>query len=462
MKFIGRTNELKRITELIKKDGQYNILLYGRRRIGKSFLIKKALENFNGIVIHYQCKNINVNGTIEELSELITSKFNLPYPIKFNSIDDVLKFLFTNNNNNIVFVLDEYSYLINKIEGLNSIIQYYIDMYKDTSNLKLILSGSQIDIMKNMNAYDNPLYGRFNDIIELKEHDYLESSLYYPNFSNEEKLMLYSVFGGEPLYNSLIDDNKSVKENILELMVKENSIVEFNINNLMNLELSKINYCNDVLTAVASGVKKNDDLVTKAHINSSSLLNPVLTKLIKLDLIKKVTPINDLNNKKKTMYFLNNNALRFYYKYIYKFDNQRSNLDAEQFFNEYIENDFEQSLIPNVFEDVTRQYLIIKNKRNEINPPFSLIGTYWYDNPKTKTNGQFDVVTYDKFGYIFYEVKYTNSLVDEHIVKEEIEQLKKINLKYYNLGFVSKKGFNNISNDYRLITLDDIYSKKER
>lgn len=457
MKFIGRTKELKRINDVIYKDGVHNLLIYGRRRIGKSFLIKKALENYNGIVIHYQCKNINIQETVRELSELLTSQFKLPYLIKFNSFDDILKFLYTNNND-IVFVIDEYSYLINKIEGLNSIIQYYIDMYKDSSNLKLILSGSQIDIMKSMSTYDNPLYGRFDDIIELKEHDYLESSLYYPNFSNEDKLMLYSVFGGEPLYNSMIDDNKTVIENILELMVKENSIVELNISNLMNLELSKINYCNDVLIAIAGGVKKNDDLVTKAHINSSSLLNPVLTKLLKLDLIKKVTPINDLKNKKKTMYLINNNALRFYYKYIYKFENQRSNLDLKQFFDEYIKKDFEESLIPNIFEDVTRQYLVLKNKRKEIVPSFSLIGTYWYDNSKSKTNGQFDVVTYEPLGYIFYEVKYTNSLIDERVVSEEKTQLQKANINYYNLGFVSKTGFTNISKEYHLITLNDIYN----
>lgn len=457
MKFIGRINELKQINDLISKEGEFNILIYGRRRIGKSYLIKKALENYDGIVIHYQCKNINIQDTIQELCELITLKFQLPYSIKFNSIDDVFKFIFMNNNN-VVFVLDEYSYLINKIEGLNSIVQYYIDMYKDTSNVKLILSGSQVDIMRNMNAYDNPLYGRFNEIIELKEHNYFESSLYYPNYSNEDKLMIYSVFGGEPLYNSLIDDKKSAKANIIELMIKENSIVEFNINNLMNLEFSKINYCNDVLTAIACGIKKNDDLVTKAHINSSSLLNPVLTKLIKLDLIKKITPINDLNNKKKTMYLINNNAMRFYYKYIYKFANQRSNLDPEQFFNEFVKDDFEKFLIPNVFEDVAKEYLIIKNKRSEINPPFSLIGTYWYDDTKSKRKGQFDLVTYDKLGYTFYEVKYTNSFIDEHIVNEEIRQLKNANINYYNLGFVSKKGFINVNDSYRLITLDDIYS----
>lgn len=322
----------------------------------------------------------------------------------------------------------------------------------------MILSGSQIDIMKSMSTYDNPLYGRFDDIIELKEHDYFESSLYYPNFSNEDKLMLYSVFGGEPLYNSMIDDNKTAIENILELMVKENSIVELNISNLMNLKFSKINYCNDVLIAIASSVKKNDDLVTKAHINSSSLLNPVLTKLLKLDLIKKATPINDLKNKKKTMYLINNNALRFYYKYIYRFENQRSNLDLKQFFDEYIKKDFEEFLIPNIFEDVTRQYLVLKNKRKEIVPSFSLIGTYWYDDPKSKTNGQFDVVTYDPLGYIFYEVKYTNSLIDERVVSEGKKQLQKANINYYNLGFVSKTGFTNISKEYHLITLNDIYN----
>ena len=456
MKFIGRIEEIKRINKLINEPKQNNILIYGRRRIGKSFLIKKALENYNGLVIHYQCKDINYSNTLEELSLLIKTKMNLQYEINFKTIDLILDFLFKQEKD-IVFVLDEYSYLCNKIEGLDSIIQNKIDTYKYDSKLKIILSGSQIEIMKNMIEYGNPLYGRFTDIIELKEHNYLESSEYYPSFSNEDKVMLYSVFGGEPLYNSLIDESKSALDNIKELIIKENSFVELNINNMLNAELSKIKLGNDVLQAIALGVRKNDDLVSKARAENSAALNHVLKKLLKLDLIKKISPINDENNKKKTMYFINNNPLRFYYKYLYRYSNERSNMFIDDFYNQFISDDFNTQYIPNIFEDITKQYLIIQNKERKIDPPFNKIGTYWYDDKVNKTNGQFDVVTFDKNGYIFYEVKYIDNKISKSIVEEEKRQLSLIEIPYYNLGFVSKKGFDNIKDNYILISLDDIY-----
>ena len=360
-----------------------------------------------------------------------------------------------------MFVLDEYSYLIDKVEGLNSIFQSKIDMYKFESNLKLILLGSHIDIMKQMLDYGNPLYGRFDDIIELNEHNYLEASQYYPNYSNEDKVMMYSVFGGEPLYNSLIDENKSAKENIIDLIVKENSFIEMNINNMLNVELSKIKYGNDVLQLIALGVKKNDELVNKSHADSPADLNHTLKKLLKLGLIKKINPINDQNNKKKTLYLLNNNSLRFYYKYIYKHLNERNIMDINIFYETFIQNDFVTQYIPKIFEDISKQYLILKNKRNLIMPPFTQIGTYWYDNKEMKTNGQFDLVTLDQHGYIFYEVKYINDKVNQKIINEEIEQLSKIDIKYYKLGFISKNGFDKINGEYNLITLDQIYSMGE-
>lgn len=456
MRFIGRSEEIKKISKLINEPKQNNILIYGRRRIGKSYLIKKSLENYKGKVIHYQCKDISYSNTIEELTMLIVSKLQLQYEINFKSIDSILDYLF-NYGKEIVFVLDEYPYLANKVYGLDSIIQNKIDTYKFDSKLKIILSGSQIEIMKNMIEYGNPLYGRFTDIIELKEHNYLESSEYYPSFSNEDKVMLYSVFGGEPLYNSLVDESKSALDNIKELMIKENSFVELNINNMINVELSKIKSSNDVLQAIALGTRKNDDLVTKSHTENAASLNYVLKKLLKLDLIKKTSPINDEKNTKKTMYFINNNPLRFYYKYIYRYANERSNMAIEDFYDQFIKDDFNTQYIPNIFEDITKQYLIIQNKERKINPPFSKIGTYWYDDKVNKTNGQFDVVTFDKNGYIFYEVKYIDNKVSKSIVEEEKRQLSLIEIPYYNLGFVSKKGFDNIKDNYILIGLDDIY-----
>lgn len=457
MKFIGRFEEIRKINDKLLSTKQENILIYGRRRIGKSFLIKKVLEDFEGIKINYQCKDIAIENTIVELTKIIEKTFNLNYKLSFSSIDEILDYLFSYKGK-IVVVIDEYSYLQKRIEGLDSILQEKIDKYKYDSLLKLIISGSAIDVMKDMIEYSKPLYGRFSEIILLTEHDYYESSLYYQNYSDEDKVLLYSVFGGEPFYNSLIDTNKSAKENIIDLVIKKDSIVEITINNILSSELSKINGANDVLQAISLGVKKNDDINSKTHINNTSNLSYILNRLLQLDLIKKITPINDANNRKKTQYLIKNNTIKFYYKFIYRFLNIRDNLHPNDFYEEFISNELYSSFIPEVFEDMSKQYLIRCNKNNKIKPLILQIGTYWYDDPVNKTNGQFDVVTLDKKGYIFYEVKYTNEQITDKVIKEEIEQLSKIKLPYYNLGFISKKGFNTKFKDFKFITLSDFYS----
>ena len=456
MKFIGRHEELKRIKSKLNSIGQENILIYGRRRIGKSFLIKKALEDYNCTIINYQCKNISIENTIDDLSTLINENFSLNYNITFNSIDSILDFLF-NQDKKIIFVLDEYPYLVKKIQGLDSILQNKIDTYKHTSNLKIIISGSQIEMMKDMLEYDNPLYGRFSEIINLKELNYYDTSQFYPSISLEDKVKLYSILGGEPLYNSRINENIPVIDNILELIVKENSYIELTINYILSTELTKVSNANDVLLAIATGARKNEEIVSKAHLESSAKLNHTLNALLKLDLIEKRVPINDESNKKKTLYYIKNNAYNFYYKYIFKNLSARNNMDALTFYNIFIKEDFETKYIPLIFENIAKQYLIIKNKTNYVNP-FYKIGTYWYDNKVNKTNGQFDIVTFDNNGYVFYEVKYTNEKINNTIINNEIKQLEKINISYYNLGFISKNGFNINNNNYILITLEDIYN----
>lgn len=87
-------------------------------------------------------------------------------------------------------------------------------------------------------------------------------------------------------------------------------------------------------------------------------------------------------------------------------------------------------------------------------------GTYWYDDPENKVKGQFDIVTLDDKGYIFYEVKFIDKLVDETILNEEIEQLSKLNINYYKLGFISKNGSSLNKDIYNLFSLDDIYNLK--
>ena len=134
-------------------------------------------------------------------------------------------------------------------------------------------------------------------------------------------------------------------------------------------------------------------------------------------------------------------------------------MNAEDFYNKFIKTDLYNSLVPVEFENIVKQFLLIQNKNKKITPAFSKIGTFWYDDKKNKINGQFDLVTLDENGYIFYEVKYTKDPIDSKVINEEINQLSKLGISYYKLGFISKTGFKiTTKNDYILISLEDIYN----
>lgn len=455
LEFYGRDKELKIIKEFLNMPFQANLLLYGRRRIGKSYLISKSLENSNLKIINYQCKDVSLNSTLADLNELLRTNLNIDY-LNFNNIDKILDYIFSLND--IVFVLDECPYLINRITSINSIIQQKIDKYNKISNMKFIVSGSSIDIMQNLVDYSNPLFGRFDKIIKLEEQNYLDSQLFYPNFSNEDKVKLYSVFGGEPYINKKIDNKEDFTKNLIKLAIEEGSILELMINSSILNEVKKISLANDVILSIAVGKHKNKEIADFCGVESAKI-DYILNKLIMLGIIEKVAPINDLDNKRKFLYYIKNNAINFYYRYIYKNLSFRNSLPIDVFYKKYIEKDFLEQYVPKIYEKISKEFLTLCSKNGFIKP-FKLIGTYWYDDPKNKVKGQFDIVTLDDKGYIFYEVKFIDKLVDETILNEEIEQLSKLNINYYKLGFISKNGSSLNKDIYNLFSLDDIYNLK--
>ena len=145
--FIGRQKELKTLYEAFTSDRQDNILIYGRRRIGKTELIKEAVKDHKGIYFEAS-EDIAVND-IERLSNVIGEYYGLP--ISFKNIREAIEFMFKRGiEEELYFVIDEYPYLKKTISGIDSIIQNIIDEYKDRSKLKFILCGSYVDVMRGL------------------------------------------------------------------------------------------------------------------------------------------------------------------------------------------------------------------------------------------------------------------------------------------------------------------------
>lgn len=456
--FYGREIERKKLCTMFQTDGQMISLIYGRRRIGKSELIKQVLKETEIKSIYYECKQTTEQNNVDSLAELISELFEFPKPA-FDNMEVLLQFLFQKaEKEQLILVLDEYPYLRENSKGLDSILQSVIDHYKDTSNMKLIVCGSYVDTMKALLEKQNPLYGRIDLTLNLKPMDYYESALFYPEFSDEDKVRLFSVFGGIPYYNRLIDSRKSVRDNIIDLIASPGARLENEVSMYLNSEISKITNANEVFEALAKGFSRYKDILDQSNVSSGPALIDILDKLMRMDVVAKEAPINDENNKKKSGYFISDNLSLFYYKYIFRNMSRLNIMDSDVFYDRYISEDFETKYVPKSFERICKQYLIRKNRKGLMDEIFEKIGKYYYDDPAEKKNGEFDIVTQDDRGHIFYEAKFRKDPVTEIIVQNEIRQVEQTGLKCYKYGFFSRGGFTCEKEENRiLIELSELY-----
>ena len=458
MKFIGREEQIRKIDKIISKNELSFSLIYGRRRVGKSELVKQVLKKNNVRSFYYECKQVAQASNVTSLSEIVSEEMGLP-KLGFSDMESLLQYIFEMSiKEKMILVLDEYPYLKESIKGMDSILQTLIDKYRDSANLTLIILGSYVEVMRSLLEHSNPLYGRVDLTIDLKPMDYYESSLFYPNYTAEDKVKIYSVFGGIPYYNRLIDDSVSVKENIIELIASPGARLENEVSMYLNAEISKITNANEVFEALSRGYSKYSDILSQSHVSSGPTLVDVLDKLMRMEVVVKTAPINDKSSKKKASYHISDNLSLFYYRYIFKYSSQMKIMDPEVFYKKYIEKDFEEYYVPHLFETVCSQYLVRLNRAGLMEPVFEKIGKYYYNDPVNHTNGEFDVVTEDENGYVFYEVKFRKKPITKDVIEREIEQVKATGLECYKYAFISRSGFDcERLDNVCMISIEDLY-----
>lgn len=459
MTFIGRDRQLKDILRFVMHSPLTLGIVYGRRRIGKSYLLREALRQSDLPHLFFECRQTSEGNNRDILLQLLAQQIGMPV-FSLPSLEDVVQYLFdTARDTPLVLVLDEYPYLRQLVPGMDSILQALIDRNQGRSRLKIILCGSYVDIMAGLVDHACPLYGRSGLVLHLQPMDYWEVSAFYPKFSLEDKVRLYSVFGGVPFYARLIDDRLSVRENILELVGSPDSLCALSISQLLEGEMKKIDNANLIFAELASGLKRFGDLQCNTGIKQAGSITHCLNKLIAMGLIAKSSPINDETNKRRTFYGISDPLASYYYRYIDRLRDSLAVMGSDRVFDRKIQNDFETKYVPKMFEEIARQFLIRSNRAGRIHPPFTKIGRYSYDSPREKKNGEFDVVTKDEWGYVSYEVKFREAPLTQAQIKEEIQQVLSSPLPCHRFGFISRSGFSGVSpqENITLYTLKDMY-----
>ena len=222
------------------------------------------------------------------MSRSISIALGIP-EIRFQTLKDIFDYL-GSQNDSFLFVIDEYQYLkqAGKKNEIDSYMQIIIDMLP--SNVKLIMCGSYITIMKELLEEDNPLFGRFTEIMHIEEFDYYDAALLYPESELRRKFENYAIFGGSPYVLSTIDSKKSIEENIIKLLLPETSVLRTYIENVILKEIQKA-YDIRIFQLIGNGSKKYSDLISGLSGSNNGLLDKQLKNLINMEAVEKIAPI---------------------------------------------------------------------------------------------------------------------------------------------------------------------------
>ena len=457
--FVGRKAELAGIRqELSSWERKTAILIYGKRRVGKSTLINQASNSFEGVVINHLCVSSTFEGNLELIYRSVSEALGLP-PIHFDSLFAMMDFLKTQGKK-FLLIIDEYSYLkqTKKQNEVDSYMQAVIDRLPE--NVKLILCGSYVAIMKELLQESNPLFGRFSLIQHIRDFDYYDSALFYPDLPVMDKVAYYTVFGGCPFVLANLNYNNSIEENIVKFLLTDNGIIRSHIENIMLNEIKKA-FDTRILEVLANGKKRYSEIAGVLKIRETGLLEKQLKILLSMETIQKTEPINRRNENKKKFYEIVDNLMRFYFTFIFGNSGTISRIGEAQYYKMNVQGERLREFISRRFEGLVLQYFHRISGTGEF-ADIEDFGSYWYDDPKNKKNGEFDCVVKRKGNsgnsFDFYECKYFNRKMRlDECELEEAQIRQQSDIEPSKIGFICTGGFDFADEKYVLINGNDLY-----
>ncbi|MCL2792033.1 MAG: ATP-binding protein [Spirochaetaceae bacterium] len=460
--FFGRKKELETLEKLYKKHSFELLVLYGRRRIGKTTLLSHFIQDKPAIFFSAQEANDKIN--LQIFSELLYQFFGLgntglPAFADWNS---AFYFLAEKaHNRRLILVFDEFPYAAGANKGLKSILQNAIDHKFIKLNLFIILSGSHIGFMENeVLGSKSPLFGRRTAQMKLNSFDYADAADMLSKYNNEDKIRLYSCIGGTPYYLSRIDKQLSFEKNLEELFFEPSGYLYEEPLMLLKQELREGAMYHSIISAIALGATKLNDIALRTGEERSKTIK-YLDTLISLNILHKEFSFGENPEKsRKGIYRIRDNCYRFWYRYVFMNKTVIEQGAGKALFKSFLPE--LNSYIGGPFEEICMQYMVRLNNLLALPFVFTQFGRWW------RPNAEIDMVFSDtsRKQFIFAECKWRNDLKDTAALLNLVENSKLLNPTTDNAFFYlfSKATFSksceslaNKMGNVSLISLNDFF-----
>ena len=429
--FIGRDNELNALNKLYNSGKFEFVVIYGRRRVGKTALISEFSKDKD--TIFFTGVETNAKQNLDNFSRCIMEyNTGIAAHSSFSSFQSALEYVFElAKTKRIVLAIDEYPYVARASKSLASTLQFLIDKNKDNSKLFLILCGSSMSYMEDhVLAYKAPLYGRRTAQFKIRPFDFFEACRCFTNLSGTDKALAYGIVGGTPQYLMMLDDNLSIEENIKNTHLNPISSIFEEPNNLLKQEVREPAIYNAVITGMSEISSKIDE--------DTSVCATYIKNLIALGIVKKESPYGEKSSR-KTIYSIEDNMFRFWYRFVPE-NTSIISRGATDLAYRRISSEL-PSYMGGVFEDICRQYLwkLLLDGKCAVN--FSDIGRWWGTNPKTRSQEEIDIIGADKDTALFGECKWTNEKADLGVLETLVERSSLFSYKKMHYYLFAKTGF---------------------
>ena len=351
--FFGRTAELKALDKKYDKDGFVMTVLYGRRRVGKTKLINKFIQDHN-------CKVISFTAVEREESELLSMMTesvlfalapDMAGNISFNSFENLFDFIGKQaEKERIIFFIDEYPYLAKQCPYIQSVLQKVIDTKWKKGNLFFIICGSLVSFMKDeVLAESAPLHGRSNLELKLKPFNYLETAAFLPGYTCEEKAICYGLSNGVAKYIEQFDPDLSLEENIIDQFYSTGGyFTEEQVKTIVTGDKQNPALYNSIVSAVATGHTKNGEIAS--YIGSDDVTYP-LKMLVNAEILER-------RMAKKPYYILNDSMLEFWFRYVGRAISLINAGNGARYYNSNVKEHL-HDYMGGVFEKMAKEYLMM-------------------------------------------------------------------------------------------------------
>jgi len=322
MEFVDRTDELATLNDFWFRQGFQFLHVYGRRRVGKTALLRSFIEGKRGA--YYLCSQVAEKPQLAALGRAVGQALHDPFLAErgFGDWEQFFEYIgraAKASAERLVLVLDEYLYLLASTSGVSSLFQRAIDLRWSESNLMLVLSGSHMGMMENeVLGYQAPLYGRRTGQLHLRPMEFPEASLFFPGSSLPDRMSLFAICGGIPAYLSCFRTDRSLEENVIANFGREEEFLAQEVEFLLRQELKEVRYYFSIIWALASGHRKLGLVVNETGLDKA-VAGKYLKVLSDLHVVEREVPVLEPHPDKsrKGLYRICDPLFRFYFRFIF-------------------------------------------------------------------------------------------------------------------------------------------------